>query len=57
MSLTPKDIYISNRRRLGAIMTKLGFEKSRKGHNNLRGYYVVEHTQSEIEKIHNPEVF
>lgn len=44
-------------RRLGAIMTKLGFTKERKGHNNLRGYYVIEHTPSEIEKMHNPEVF
>ena len=44
-------------RRLGAIMTKLGFTKERKGHNNLRGYYVIEHTQSEIEQMHNPEVF
>ena len=44
-------------RRLGAIMTKLGFEKSRKGHDCRRGYYVYEHTQSEIELIHNPEIF
>jgi hypothetical protein len=44
-------------RRLGAIMTRLGFEKSRNGHNGTRGYYVREHTQSEIEQIHNPEVF
>ncbi|MBO4893132.1 MAG: hypothetical protein J5502_11055 [Prevotella sp.] len=44
-------------RRLGAIMTKLGFEKSRSGHNSTRGYYVREHTESEIEQAHNPDVF
>ena len=44
-------------RRLGAIMTKLGYEKSRSGHNSTRGYYVREHTQSEIEQAHNPDVF
>ena len=44
-------------RRLGAIMTKLGFKKERIGHNSTRGYYVREHTQSEIEKMHNPEIF
>ena len=44
-------------RRLGAIMTKLGFVKSRSGHNSTRGYYVSEHTQSEIEQAHNPDVF
>ena len=42
---------------LGAIMTKLGFEKERKGHNNRRGYYVHENIQSEIEQMHNPDVF
>ena len=44
-------------RRLGAIMTKLGFEKERKGHNNRRGYYVHENIQSEIEQMHNPDIF
>lgn len=44
-------------RRLGAIMTKLGFEKSRNGHNGTRGYYVREHTQSEIEQLRHPEIF
>lgn len=44
-------------RRLGAIMTKIGFVKSRSGHNSTRGYYVREHTQSEIEQAHNPDVF
>ncbi|MCR5159281.1 MAG: hypothetical protein K6D37_09190 [Prevotella sp.] len=44
-------------RRLGAIMTRLGFEKSRKGHDWKRGYYVREHTPSEIELIHSPEIF
>ena len=44
-------------RRLGAIMTKLGFEKDRKGHNKRTGYYVREHTQSEIEQLHQPDIF
>lgn len=44
-------------RRLGTIMTKLGFEKSRNGHNSTRGYYVREHTQSDIERLRHPEVF
>ena len=46
-----------DRRRLGAIMTKLGFVKERKGHNSTRGYYVREHTQSEIEQLHQPDIF
>jgi len=44
-------------RRLGAIMTKLGFEKSRNGHNGTRGYYVYEHTQAEIDRLRHPEIF
>ncbi len=44
-------------RRLGAIMTKLGFQKERKGHNNRRGYYVLEHSQAEIERMRHPEIF
>ena len=44
-------------RRLGAIMTKLGFVKQRKGHDNRRGYYVREHTQADIERIRHPEIF
>lgn len=44
-------------RRLGAIMTKLGFTKERKGHDKRRGYYVREHIQSEIEQMHQPDVF
>ena len=45
------------RRRLGAIMTKLGFVKERKGHDKRTGYYVCEHTQSEIEQMHQPDIF
>lgn len=41
----------------GAIMTKLGFEKERKGHNKRTGYYVREHTPSEIEQLHQPDIF
>ena len=44
-------------RRLGAIMTKLGFKKERKGHNSTRGYYVHEHSQAEIDRQRHPEVF
>ena len=44
-------------RRLGAIMTKLGFTKERIGHDKRRGYYVREHIQSEIEQMHQPDVF
>ena len=47
----------SDPRRLGAIMTKLGFERSRNGHNRTRGYFVIEHTQIEIERMRHPEVF
>ena len=43
-----KDI---DQRRLGAIMTKLGYEKARNGHNRTRGYIVFEHTTAEIEKM------
>lgn len=42
-------------RRLGAIMTKLGFEKTRCGHNRNRGYIVREHTQMEIDKMRDPK--
>ena len=44
-------------RRLGSIMTKLGFEKERKGRACRRGYYVREHTQDEIERLRHPEIF
>jgi hypothetical protein len=44
-------------RRLGNIMTKLGFVKERKGHENRRGYWVREHLQIEIEQMHSPDIF
>ena len=44
-------------RTLGAIMTKLGFLKERRGRVCRRGYYVREHTQAEIDKIRHPEIF
>ena len=43
--------------RLGAIMTKLGFKKERKGHESRRGYWVREHLQPEIDQMRSPEVF
>ena len=42
-------------RRLGAIMTKLGFEKATKGHNKTRGYIVFEHSSNDVEKMHDPK--
>ena len=42
---------------LGAIMTKLGFIKERKGHDCRRGYWVREHLQSEIDKMRSPDLF
>lgn len=44
-------------RRLGAVLTKLGFIKERKGHLKRRGYYVREHIQSEIQQMHQPDIF
>jgi hypothetical protein len=44
-------------RRLGNIMTKLGFKKERKGHDKRRAYYVREHLQAEIEEMRRPEIF
>ena len=40
-------------RYLGAIMTKLGFVKDRNGRNRTRGYIVYEHSNTEINKIHD----
>ena len=40
-----------------SVLTKLGSEKSRSDHSGTRGYYIREHTQPEIEHLHNPEVF
>lgn len=42
-------------RRLGAILTKLGFPKARKGHKSIRGYIAREHTPMEIDKMHEPD--
>ena len=47
----------SEPRRLGAIMTKLGFVRERKGHDCRRGYYVREHLQTEIEQMRSPDIF
>lgn len=44
-------------RRLGAIMSKLGYEKARNGHNGNRGYIVYEHTTREVENIRDPQAF
>ncbi|MBR3479013.1 MAG: hypothetical protein IKH43_07925 [Bacteroidaceae bacterium] len=44
-------------RHLGTIMTKLGFKKERCGHNRNRGYIVREHTDMEMDKVHNPKTF
>ena len=38
-------------RRLGAIMKKLGFQPDRKGRYGRRGYYVLEHTQREVDEM------
>ena len=44
-------------RRLGAIMTKLGFTKSRIGPERRTGYFVREHLQPEIDQLHHPDFF
>ena len=44
-------------RRLGAILTKLGFKKTRIGHERRTGYYVNEHQITEIERMRHPEIF
>ena len=46
-----------DKRRLGAIMTKFGFQKDRNGHNGTRGYYVRESTQADLESMRHPETF
>ena len=43
--------------RLGAILTKLGFVRERRGHDKRRGYYVREHQPQEIEQSRSPDVF
>ena len=44
-------------RRLGAIMTKLGFAKERIGHEKRTGYWVHEKLQPEIDQMRHPEFF
>ena len=44
-------------RRLGAILKKLGFKPHRHGHKRLRGYYVLEHTSNDIERLHDPKAW
>ena len=44
-------------RRLGSIMAKLGFKKTRIGHERRTGYYVNEHQITEIERMRHPEIF
>jgi hypothetical protein len=34
--------------KVGIAMTKLGFEKTMKGHHNQRGYIVVEYTMEQV---------
>lgn len=46
-----------NLRRLGAILTKLGFVRERRGHDKRRGYYVREHQPQEIEQSRSPDAF
>ena len=39
-------------RRLGLVMTKLGYTSIRKGHNGTRGYVLREKSQMDIERMH-----
>lgn len=41
-------------RRLGALLKKNHFKPGRRGRNGMRGYYVHEHTQSELYELRNP---
>lgn len=41
-------------RQLGAIMTKLGFVKVRKGHSGTRGYIVLENSDIDLDNKRNP---
>ena len=44
-------------RRLGSILTKLGFKKKRVGHEKRLGYYVNEHQITDSERMRHPAIF
>lgn len=41
-------------RKLGAILTRLGYTKRRQGHSRARGFVMREHSAAEIELLRNP---